>query len=92
MLNPPSAGTVAKPRSMTGAIVVFLLCVIGAVALAYIIENLRPVRPAEAEVGGGTLTPGDVTGPALAADPLDVSWAPPATEAPEPQRTAAGRG
>ena len=37
VLNPPSAGVVAKPRSMTGAIVVFLLCVIGAVALAYII-------------------------------------------------------
>ena len=93
VLNPPSAGVVAKPRSMTGAIVVFLLCVIGAVALAYIIENLKPRRPVEAALDGDGFAAADATGPALAAEPLDVSWGESAAEAaPAPPRTAAGRG
>lgn len=88
VLNPPSAGVVAKPRSMTGAIVVFLLCVMGAVALAYIIENLRPRTPAEtaAEDEAGVVP--DAAGPAL-----DVPWGgPPPAEAQAPPRTVAGRG
>jgi hypothetical protein len=92
VLNPPSAGIVAKPRSMTGAIVVFLLCVIGAVALAYIIENLRPRRPVEAALEGDGHAATDATGPALAAEPMDVAWGPPPAEAQAPSRTAAGRG
>jgi hypothetical protein len=45
VLNPPAKATVAQGRSKTKAIVIFLLCIIGGVALAYLLENLRPVDP-----------------------------------------------
>jgi hypothetical protein len=93
VLNPPSAGTVAKGRSLTGAIVVFLLCVIGAVALAYVLENLRPIRPAEvAAAGEGDRATADGPGQPLGAEALDVAWTPRTDEASAPASTVAGRG
>jgi hypothetical protein len=49
VLNPPGPAVIAQPRSKTKAIVAFLLCLIGGIALAYILENLRP-RPRSSAV------------------------------------------
>jgi hypothetical protein len=49
VLNPPGPAVIDQARSKTKAIVAFLLCLIGGVALAYILENLRP-RPRESDV------------------------------------------
>lgn len=77
VLNPPSKAVVAQGRSLTGAIVLLLLCVVGAVALAYIIENLRPrpgrvdeLVPVSSEGAGGEKV-----------DDVDELW----TRAPEPE-------
>jgi hypothetical protein len=42
VLSPPGEPEVAVGRSYTGAIVLFLLCTMLAVGLAYVLENLRP--------------------------------------------------
>ncbi len=42
VISPPSEPKVAIPRSYTAGIVLFLLCVLLGVGLAYLLENLRP--------------------------------------------------
>jgi hypothetical protein len=49
VLNPPGAAEVSEGRELTGGIVLLLLCVIIAVALSYLLENLNPVIRREPE-------------------------------------------
>jgi hypothetical protein len=47
ILNPPAAAVLAQGRPLTKSIVLLLLCVMGAVGLAYVLENLRLSREAD---------------------------------------------
>jgi hypothetical protein len=49
VINPPGAAKLAEGHALTGAIVVMLLCLLGAVALSYVLENLRMSRSVEDE-------------------------------------------
>jgi hypothetical protein len=54
ILNPPAAAVQAQGRPLTKSIVLLLLCVMGAVGLAYILENLRLSREADVLALPGT--------------------------------------
>jgi hypothetical protein len=45
VLNPPSEAGILIGRSKTPGIVAFILCISGALALAYCLDNLRPLQP-----------------------------------------------
>ena len=47
MLNAPTAGALLSGPSRMGSILAFLLCLIGAVAITHLLENLRTRRAAE---------------------------------------------
>lgn len=44
VVTPPTKAEIAEGRSYTGAVVLFLLCVLLALGIAYVWENLSPVR------------------------------------------------
>ena len=54
ILNPPAPAVLAQGRPLTKSIVLLLLCVMGAVGLAYILENLRLSREADVLALPGT--------------------------------------
>ena len=64
VLNPPRGATILIDRSKTPAIVAFILCLSGAVALAYCLDNLRPPPPSRL----------DTDLPEL--EELDAAWEP----------------
>jgi hypothetical protein len=80
VLNPPSVATLTKGRSVIGPALAFLLCVLTALGLSYLLENLFPRR------GAGDGTPSEA-----ALEPFV-----PAAEALEPDplalRVAGGQG
>ena len=54
ILNPPAPAVQAQGRPLTKSIVLLLLCVMGAIGLAYILENLRLSREADVLALPGT--------------------------------------
>ena len=64
VLNPPREATILIDRSKTPAIVAFILCLSGAVALAYCLDNLRPPPPSRSDSDLPDL------------DDLDAAWEP----------------
>jgi hypothetical protein len=74
MLNAPNAGILTSSPSRMGSILAFLLCLIGAVAITHLLENLRTRRAAEPLAGfdpwdDGPLEDDDLAAKRTGADP-----------------------
>lgn len=73
VLNPPTAAGVTEGRTYMGSVIALILAVAGAIALAYLLENLRVSRDRARHpwVGPGLAPNGNGHG---AVDPADELW------------------
>jgi hypothetical protein len=74
VLNPPTAAGVTEGRTYMGSVIALILAVAGAVALAYLLENLRASRDREANAWDRPWPAGSTNGHGAALDPADDLW------------------
>jgi hypothetical protein len=80
VLNPPMPAGVTEGRTYMGSVIALILCIAGAIALAYLLENLRASRE-QASNAWNPPWPADTNGHGTTAlDPEDELWPDP----PEP--------
>jgi hypothetical protein len=77
VLNPPTAAGVVEGRTYMGSVIALILAMAGAVALAYLLENLRTAREREANAWDRPWPAGAPNGKGNgngAVDPADELW------------------
>lgn len=79
VLNPPTAAGVTEGRTYMGSVIAFILAMAGAIALAYLLENLRVSRDRVPSAWSGPRLAGTTNGSG-SIDPADELW----TEPPAP--------